>query len=169
MMGFAGVDVVLVPRRVLDEGQLFLRAAGAQKCEGMVLWAGHHEGATFTVTELIIPQQRGIRTNDGVCVVVDSNELRRLNLALYHSRLQLIAQVHSHPGLAYHSPTDDEFAVARTIGCLSLVVPDFAIRPFSIDGSAIYRLTATGAWQEVAGAAATRLIRIAGEGYHGAC
>lgn len=169
MKGFSGVEVVLVPRQVLDDGQRFLRAAGATGREGMVLWVGRREGPTFEVTNLVIPQQRGIRTRDGVCVVVDSDELRRLNLELYQHGLQLIAQVHSHPRRAFHSSTDDEYAIARTIGALSLVVPDFAVRAFSLDECATYRLSAAGTWDEVPRATVSRLIRVAGEGYYGAC
>lgn len=169
MSGFSDIEVVLVPRVVLNDGQNFLRAAGATGREGMVLWVGRREGATFSVTNLVVPQQRGLRTRDGVCVIVDADELRRLNLELYKHNLQLIAQVHSHPSHAFHSDTDDEFAIARTIGALSLVVPDFAIRPFSLHDCATYRLSSTGTWDEVSHAKASRLIRIAGEGYYGAC
>lgn len=168
MKGFSDIEVVLVPRTVLDDGQQFLRAAGVAGKEGMVLWAGKKNGATFSVTLLVIPQQRGIRTSDGVCVIIDAPELQRLNLELYRSGLQLIAQVHSHPQAAYHSETDDEFAIARIIGSLSLVVPNFAIRPFSLSDCAVYRLSATGVWEDISGAPAIRMIRIAGEGYHGA-
>lgn len=169
MTGFSDVDVVLVPRQVMDDGQNFLRAVGATGREGMVLWVGRREGPTFTVTNLVVPEQRGLRTRDGVCVIVDADELRRLNLELYQHSMQLVAQVHSHPGRAFHSSTDDEFAIARTIGALSLVVPDFAVRPFSLSDCATYRLSAGGTWDEISHAAASRLIRVAGQGYYGAC
>lgn len=169
MKGFSGVEIVLVPRQVLDDGQSFLRAAGATGREGMLLWVGRRDGPTFEVTNLFIPQQRGIRTQDGVCVVVDPDALRRLNLEMYQQGLQLIAQVHSHPGRAFHSSMDDEFAIARTIGALSLVVPDFAVRPFSLEECATYRLSGLGTWDEVPRSMVRRLIRVAGEGYYGAC
>lgn len=169
MKGFSGIEVVLVPRKVLDDGQHFLRTVGATGREGMVLWAGRKDGVTFEVTELVIPQQRGIRTGDGVCVIVDGDELQRLNLNLYKNGLQIVAQVHSHPGVAYHSDMDNEYAIARIIGSLSLVVPDFAVRQFSLRDCAIYRLSATGKWNELSGSAVLRMIRVIGAGYYGAC
>lgn len=169
MTGFSTVEVVLVPRQVLDDGQKFLHTVGATGREGMVLWVGRQEGPTFHVTNLVIPHQRGLRTSDGVCVIVDPDELRRLNLELYQHNLRLIAQVHSHPNRAFHSDTDDEYAIARTIGALSLVVPDFASRPFSLSDCATYRLSSRGTWDPLTLGEVSRLIRIAGEGYYGAC
>jgi hypothetical protein len=115
----------------------------------MVLWAGRQDGQTFHVTDLIVPRQKGLRTKDGVCVVVDGDELHRLNIHLFETDLRLIAQIHSHPTEAYHSETDDRYAVATTIGSFSLVVPDFAIRPFTLTECAIYRLKASGEWSPV--------------------
>ncbi len=115
----------------------------------MVLWAGTLADATFQVTQLIVPEQRGLRTADGVCVVVDGDELHKLNVHLFEHQLMLIAQLHSHPGAAYHSETDDNYAVATNIGCFSLVIPDFAVRPFSLEECAVYRLRASGSWDEV--------------------
>jgi hypothetical protein len=158
--GHSNIDSVLVPRSVADDGQDFLRQVGATGSEGMVLWVGTKDGAVFTVTDLVIPQQRGIRTPDGVCVVVDGTELQRLNLYLYKSGRQLIAQLHSHPTHAYHSAMDDEYAIARIVGSFSLVIPDFAVRPFSLDDCAIYRLNANGHWLEMSGDEVAQTINL---------
>lgn len=160
MTGYADIAMLLVPRAIVDEGQHFLRQVGATGNEGMVLWIGQRDGAVFTVTDLVIPQQRGIRTADGVCVVIDGTELQRLNLALYKSSRQLIAQLHSHPTHAYHSAMDDEYAVARIVGSFSLVIPDFAVRPFTLDDCAIYRLNANGHWLEMPSDAVACTINI---------
>jgi hypothetical protein len=149
MTDFAAIESVRIPKTVVDEGQLFLRKAGAAGCEGMVLWVGRADDKTFHVTDLLIPRQKGIKTKDGVCVVVDGDEMHRINMGLFESGLRLIAQVHSHPTLAYHSETDDRYALATTTGCFSLVVPDFAVRSFSLADCATYRLRKTGEWVEV--------------------
>jgi hypothetical protein len=148
MTPLTSIVSVHVPRRLIDEGHLFLRSAGAAGCEGMLLWLGEVAGSTFIVTRLLIPQQKGIKTKDGVCVVVGPEEMHRINLLLYKTGLRLIAQIHSHPGAAYHSDTDDGYAIATTTGSFSLVVPDFARRPFSIGDCATYRLHADGRWVE---------------------
>ncbi|MFC1589728.1 hypothetical protein ACFL3P_05620 [Pseudomonadota bacterium] len=163
MTGFVSVDNVIIPQSVIQGGHQFLRDVGATGREGLVLWIGQKDGATFNVTELVIPEQRGIRSNDGVCVVIEGNALARLNVDLYKRQLQLIAQVHSHPGAAYHSPMDDEYAIATKLGCLSLVVPDFATRPFSLAECASYRLSTDGEWMELSTDETNRLIHISSE------
>jgi hypothetical protein len=146
MMGLLDIDRVRVPRRVAAATQAWLREAGVQGLEGIVLWAGTKAGNTFSVSHAIAPKQHGVRSAEGVAVAVDSAELHRLNVWLFDNNLRLIAQIHSHPGAAYHSATDDAFPIATTAGSLSLVVPDFACRPFDLRECSVYRLSAQGVW-----------------------
>jgi hypothetical protein len=140
---------IRVPRKVLLDGYAFMRTAGQARLEGMVLWAGVAEATSFTVKELIVPKQKGLRTPDGLCAVVEGDELRRLNMYLYRNSLELIAQVHTHPTEAYHSVTDDQYAIATTIGSFSIVVPNFAVIDYALSECAVYRLDANGNWSEV--------------------
>lgn len=158
MTELAEVTELQVSSQVLLGGYEFMRSAGRMRLEGLVLWAGKQDEQVFMVTELIVPKQKGLRTADGVCAVVEANELARLNMHLYRSRLELVAQVHTHPTEAYHSSTDDEYAIATTIGCFSIVVPNFAIVNYSLSECAVYRLNAAGAWLEVDESAAPNRI-----------
>src|SRR5258706_3870277 len=149
MSGLAHIRKISVPVKVTTETQKFLRTVGQRGNEGLALWCGRPDGEHFEVTQLLIPQQRGVRTADGVCAIVDSDELHRINTELYKSGLRMIAQIHSHPTDAYHSDTDDENAIANTIGCFSLVVPDFGAGNFNLASTAVYRLAQDGEWQEL--------------------
>ena len=160
MMRLADVRSVQVPRRCADTVHAHMRKVGRDGFEGLGLWAGHQSGDIFTVEEAIIPAQKHIRTEDGVCVITGAEELHRLNVWLYRKGLSLIAQIHSHPGRAYHSDTDDRYAVATTVGCFSLVMPDFARGPFQIERLASYRLDASGAWRAIGASQAARMIAI---------
>ena len=67
-------------------------------------------------------------------------------------RLMIAAQVHSHPFGAFHSKTDDAWAIARHVGALSLVVPDFALKTSSVnfmEDAKLFRLTPENRWREV--------------------
>jgi hypothetical protein len=55
-------------------------------------------------------------------------------------------QVHTHPGVAYHSPRDDAFALVHTPGFLSLVIPKFALGPVGFDGAFLAERTEDGGW-----------------------
>ena len=160
MTTFSHIRKVCVPQSVVDSGHSHLYQTGLSGNEGMVLWVGKTDGTTFEVREALAPRQRGVRTADGVCVMVDGDELQRINMALYRAGLVLFGQLHSHPGRAYHSSTDDAFAVATTIGSLSLVVPNFARQPFSLADTAVYQLDATGHWCSLSNIEITRLIVI---------
>lgn len=137
---------IRVPGAVADEVQQWLRLAGQQSCEGVGFWAGTQEDETFDVRAAYIPRQLAGRSDDGVMVMIPGDELFRMNVWLHQQRLTLIAQVHSHPGRAYHSETDDDFAVMSRVGGLSIVVPDYARRPFSLAFAAVYRLREMGRW-----------------------
>lgn len=126
-----------------------MRSAGKARLEGMVLWAGRQANQIFDVTELVVPRQRALSTSDGLCAIVDEEELRRLNIYLYKGSLELIAQVHTHPGRAYHSSTDDANAITTTVGSFSIVVPNFAVIDYALSHCAVYRLNAGGSWLEV--------------------
>ena len=162
MSGLTAIERVLVPVAAARRAQDHLRWMGQRGSEGFALWAGVVEGATFSVLETVIPVQRGVRADDGICVVVDGSELHRINRWLYEQGMTLIAQLHSHPGEAYHSATDDTFPIATAVGSLSLVVPDFARNPFSLERCAVYRLAGDGSWIELSDAETRALIAIEG-------
>lgn len=162
------ISRVLLPSSVVATCHRHLAAAGRKGLEGMALWAGTADGATFRIKEAIIPQQQGIRTEHGLAVSVDAAELHRINIHLYRTKQRLIAQIHSHPTHAFHSSTDDAYAIATALGSLSLVVPDFAVEPFAVHRCAIYRLQPSSWWQfsdrprwaKVSSKAAAALIEI---------
>ena len=138
---------VLVRQNLVDDTQTHLRKAGRAGLEGMALWAGRLDGPDFQVHALVIPEQQGHRTEHGLAVSVPGQELHRINMWLYRSELRLIAQIHSHPTEAYHSEMDDRYAIATALGSLSIVVPDFAVRPFALGDCAAYRLSPSPWWR----------------------
>ena len=158
--GFLDLEGLVVPRRLADAAQEHLREVGRCGNEGFALWIGRRTGHVFHVDETVIPEQRGLQFNSGVCVTVGSEELFRINKYLYATGRQLVAQLHSHPTDAYHSETDDAYPIATTAGAFSLVVPDFAARPFSLHESAVYRLVPGDGWLEFPASAVRRMISI---------
>ena len=60
------------------------------------------------------------------------------------------AQVHTHPGAAFHSDTDDHWPLISQPGFISIVIPDFARGPVSLEGAWIGVLGGDGRWHHVA-------------------
>lgn len=130
---------------MVDKTQATLREFGRHGLEGFCVWLGSTRAA---VEQVLVPPQRSISSESGVGYFLEPETLFQLNRFLSTRGLKLIAQVHSHPGHAYHSVADDEYAIATKEGSLSLVVPDFARGPADLRTWAVYRLTA-GQWIEV--------------------
>jgi hypothetical protein len=160
MSGFTDVRRIMVPRNVIEESHDHLRRVGRARFEGFALWAGVLVGEIFSVREAVIPLQKGIKAESGVCVRVESEELHRINVWLYENGYMLIAQLHSHPTEAYHSETDDEYPIVATVGGVSIVVPDFAQKEFDLKACAVYRLTTADGWAELSTEEASSLIQL---------
>ncbi len=147
-MTFETVNRFVIPRRFVDDAEEALLAAGREGAERFVLWSGAADGPTFRVLTQHVPRQTAFRFESGLCVRVDGSELHRLNTWLYENGERLAIQVHTHPTDAYHSDTDDAFAMVTTHGGLSIVVPWFCAEGMFVAGTATYRLTPAG-WRSV--------------------
>lgn len=138
----------------------FLAEAGRAGYEGFTAWAGVQDGNTFYVKQTVIPRQTTHRTERGLYVLIESEELFALNRWLYENAMTLIAQIHSHPTAAFHSELDDEIPIATTQGCLSIVVPNFARSPFALRNCAAFRLSTRNTWDEIPFRELKHLIKI---------
>jgi hypothetical protein len=67
-------------------------------------------------------------------------------------------QIHTHPGRAYHSRTDDNWPVIHTAGFFSLVIPNLAMGEATFDGSYLAELQQDGTWCEVCSCERIKLI-----------
>jgi len=105
-----------------------------------VLWLGEIDAQTARVKRVYVPQQSPVADEYGVGYFVTGETLFKLNRALSENDLRLIAQVHSHPGDAYHSEADDRYAIVTAHGGFSLVVPDFGKAPADLRRWAVYQL-----------------------------
>lgn len=122
-----------------------------------MLWLGDIETERARIVRAVVPDQQPVSSEDGVGYFVTGETLFNLNRSLAETGLRLIAQIHSHPGEAYHSDTDDRYAIVTADGGLSLVVPDFGLAPANPAEWAVYRLT-NGQWEELSSQQARMLL-----------
>jgi proteasome lid subunit RPN8/RPN11 len=124
-----------------------LRYAGRQEC--ILLWLGRREQGLQRIIDVYKPLQEADR---------DYFEIPRQGMAVLMERLRtkglyVVSQVHTHPGLAFHSRADDKWAIVRHIGALSIVLPFFAesstIENF-LQEAAVFQLDSSNRWNEVA-------------------
>jgi proteasome lid subunit RPN8/RPN11 len=137
---------ICVPQEIWERTLQILRRFGEQASEGLVYWGGVVSAGDLQVTGLYAPGH----TAQGAAVRLTPDESRWLLRRLRERDEKLIAQVHSHPGTAYHSPGDDEHATSFHTGFYSIVVPHYArhaqdiadCATFEFDGSSFGALGA---------------------------
>src|ERR1035437_6269449 len=147
--GYLNIEKIIMPYQCLEKAYNKMREAGQSRLEGVALFAGKEEGATFKIETTIVPEQKAMSLEDGLLYAVSGDELHRINVWLYENKMSLIAQIHSHPTRAFHSKTDDAYPIVATVGGLSIVVPDFASGAADINLCAVFRLQPGKGWVEL--------------------
>jgi hypothetical protein len=77
---------------------------------------------------------------------VDSAWVSEFFLDLRARSESVKVQIHTHPGRAGHSSTDDQYALAPVEGFRSLVLPYFALGTVGWRGAHLVRMKADGSW-----------------------
>lgn len=127
---------------VLETTFEHLRRCGAGRRECVAYWTGPLDEPGH-VDRVERPLHRA--TVHGY--EVDSAWVTTSFLALRDQRRTVRLQVHTHPGRAGHSETDDRFALVTAPGFLSLVIPDFALGPVGFDGAVLVALGENAEWE----------------------
>jgi hypothetical protein len=115
------MSALTIPTGVLEAARTFFENRGAVGCEGIAMIAA----AGSTATRLVIPDQRATRTPGGRVEVTAAGKLALA--AALGSDEQYAARIHSHAGLAFHSPLDDANPAITHEGAISIVVPYFGL------------------------------------------
>lgn len=160
MIGLSLINKVNLPLQCVMEVYKHLRYMGREHLEGVALLVGRSNDAVFDIMATIIPAQNSYQLESGLLYSVPGEELFRINKLLYENQLTLIAQVHSHPGAAYHSDTDDAYPIVTVQGGLSIVVPNFGYDAFDLDDWAVYRLSDRNEWKVLGEDEVRELIKV---------
>lgn len=118
---------ILVGSKAIEETVSALRRSGTrdEAHEGVAYWAGRRFGADAIVTTCIAP---AADTTYG-SFATSSRTNAKVVMYLAQAGLELIGQVHSHPGtLVDHSDGDNDRALMPYEGFLSVVVPLYGRR-----------------------------------------
>lgn len=143
--------MIQVPQSLLAETFKILRQCGDGRRECVVYWTSSSDRDDL-VDEVVHPNH----DSSGGGYQIDDRWLTSFWFALARRKRSVRVQVHTHPGKASHSPTDDAWALIHTPGFLSLVIPRFATGPISFGESFLAERDEHG-WQRVATTARLRL------------
>lgn len=129
-----------------------LRSCGRGACECVVYWTGP---AGEDVADAV---EHPVHLRSAFGYEIDSNWLTQFWKRLAAARRSVKAQVHTHPGEAFHSATDDRWPIVSQAGFLSIVIPEFAAGESTLQRAWIGRLQPNGTWQELASAAEALVV-----------
>ena len=108
--------------------------------EGISYLAGRTDGATTLAVAAMRPEA----TTTWGSFRVGVPAMARIIRAAVDCGLQVVGQVHTHPGDAFHSDGDDDGARIAYTGYVSLVLPDHGRRLPSFDEAALFMFRAPG-------------------------
>ena len=120
------------------------RECGSGLHECQIFWIGPWE-RPLTVSEPVHPRHWSHSSGFDV----EGGWLNTFWLELAAKRVGVRVQVHTHPGRAFHSATDDAFPIVHLPGFLSLVIPNFGLGPVTFEGAYLAELTEGGQWRNV--------------------
>lgn len=90
--------------------------------EGLVFLAGRQDQSFTCYSTIVVPQVR----NTYGSVYVDAKDFGKCAKRARRDNLQILAQLHSHPGdCCHHSDGDDKLIILPFEGMLSIVVPHY--------------------------------------------
>lgn len=132
---------VRVPRALALRTLDLMQEPGLSGLESLVLWLARFVGTDAVLSDIWQPRQSSRRSRDGLHLHVAGEELARLNEMLYRTGQTLLAQVHTHPLLPYHSDLDDARPIVTEEGAFSIVLPFFGFTSLSdLSACAVYRI-----------------------------
>lgn len=137
------MTITLTPE-VLASSFEHLRHCGDARRECVIVWTASLAKPDH-IDEILHPRH----TASAVAYDIDPAWIGELWLDLARRKRTVRAQVHTHPGPAYHSDRDDTLALVHTPGYLSLVIPRFAHGPVSLRDSYLTIRDTNGSWHQL--------------------
>ena len=114
--------------------------------EGVAYVLGQTDGATTLAVAAVRPQAATTCGSFSVSAPAMAQVVR----TAVRAGLQVVGQVHTHPGKAYHSDGDIEGARVVYSGFVSVVLPDYGRRLPALDGAAVYMFRGKAGFAEIA-------------------
>jgi hypothetical protein len=141
-----GVPLLRLTSAVLANTFEMLRACGRGECECVVYWTGEVAANAIDAVE------HPVHERSPYGYQIDDRWLTRFGFRLARDRRSVKVQVHTHPGHAFHSQTDDDWPVVAQKGFVSVVIPRFAMGGANLENAWIGRLQHDGTWQRLTSA-----------------
>jgi hypothetical protein len=136
-----------VPASVLTETVQALRRTGGGVKEAVALWQGRAVNETVAViTKLHVPKQ----ITGPLHFNVPLPERLRLLGEVSRAGEFILCQLHTHPREAFHSKADDDMAITKHTGAISIVIPVFGMNwSGSFQETSVHVHLGAGKWRQL--------------------
>jgi hypothetical protein len=138
-----------IPTDVMVQTWDLLRRPGFEGLEAAAVWIGRRlPGGDVEIFDVNMPEQLAYRSEFGVAVTILDEALSRL-IATLPLECFVPIRLHTHPGPAYHSDTDDQNMLLSHMGAISIVIPDFARDEIDLCSCSVNELNESHHWREL--------------------
>lgn len=131
---------------------------------------GLHESGAFLVgyktqnrriiTKLVYYDDLDPHALDSGYVIIDGGAYGKLWKYCREERLEVIGDIHTHPGLGLQSLTDKRNPMIGNPGHIAIIVPDFAEREVKLEELGIYEYLGNHRWKTRSGRVARKFFNI---------
>jgi len=149
-----------IPASIVHTTAQALREQGGGVREAVALWQGRILSEEVAeITKLHVPRQ----LTGPLHFNVPLDERLRLVREVSKEDEFILIQLHTHPRHAFHSVVDDQLAITKHTGAISIVIPDFGLR---WDGdllqTSVNRNLGCGHWVELPHIEVSQLLEVVG-------
>ena len=150
-----------LPLALYDSLVADLARSGAGVAESGAFLLGPVDGderqvASYLLYEAVAAQTR----RRHAYVAFTAEEMSRAWDYCYRNKVQVVADVHTHPGSPMQSPSDRAHPIVSLPGHVALIVPYFALRNPQPAELGVHQFLGGGRWRSLFGADAARALQL---------
>ena len=138
--------------------ELHRRGGGRRESGAFLL--GSRDGARRGIDRFVFYDDLDPGSLDTGIVVFDGAGYGPLWRMCRETGLQVVADVHTHPGVARQSPADRDNPMVAERGHLALIVPEFAQRRVGPSELGIYEYEGDHRWRDLTGKEAAKFFHV---------
>ena len=139
------ISKFIITQDIIQKTKTNLIKAGKLRKEGLVFWSGTLDGDIAYIKTVICP--RTIATS--ISARLNNEGIEYIRDIVKKNNEFLFVQVHSHPGIAFHSEDDNNEAISYKTGFISIVVPYFGKYVEDLSGCAVFEHIGNSVWKEL--------------------
>ncbi len=126
-----------------------LRARGQGVRESGAFLLGTRKDGLIEIVDFILYDDLDPHVLDTGIIRFDGRYFGALWERCRETQLDVVADVHTHPGAAYQSPSDQAHPMIACAGHIALIIPNFAIPPLRSSEIGIYRYLGNKNWEQL--------------------